>query len=58
MWYFADGDQALIRIHSDAAMGSQEFFDAPAERSQRAAAGAHATTALRPQRSIPATTRR
>jgi hypothetical protein len=32
MWYFADGDQALIRIRTSAPMGSPEFFDAPAQR--------------------------
>jgi hypothetical protein len=32
VWYFADGDQALIRIRSDAPMGSQDFYDADAER--------------------------
>jgi hypothetical protein len=30
--YFADGDQALIRVDTDAPMGSEAFFSAPAER--------------------------
>jgi hypothetical protein len=31
-WYFADGDQALIRVKTSAPMGSPEFYDAEAER--------------------------
>ena len=31
-WYFADGDQALIRVKTGAPMGSPEFYDAEAER--------------------------
>lgn len=32
MWYFADGDQKLIRLHTDAPMGSAAFYNAHSER--------------------------
>jgi hypothetical protein len=32
MWYFADGDQGLIRVMTNAPMGSEAFFDADADR--------------------------
>jgi hypothetical protein len=31
-WYFADGDEGLIRVKTSAPMGSKEFYDADAER--------------------------
>ena len=31
-WYFADGDQALIRVKTSAPMGSEKFYNAEAER--------------------------
>ncbi|MDT5369281.1 MAG: hypothetical protein QOC62_3712 [Mycobacterium sp.] len=32
MWFFADGTEALICVHTNAPMGSKEFYDADAER--------------------------
>jgi hypothetical protein len=32
MWYFADGDRALIRVKTNAPTGSDAFYDADAEK--------------------------
>jgi hypothetical protein len=31
-WYFADGQEKLIRVKTSAPMGSPEFYDADAEK--------------------------